>query len=69
MTAKELKQHRKSLAMSQSGMARLLRVHRQTYTKWERGERVISAGSATAVLMLLHMKKYHPCLLGWIENC
>lgn len=69
MTHGELKQHRESLGMSIADMARLLRIHRQTYVKWERGEQSMPAVAESAVLMLLHMRGYHPCLLDWIEDC
>ena len=37
-------------------MAKLLRVHYKTYSKWRNGENKMDAITKTALLMLMHMK-------------
>ena len=39
-----------------SVMAKMLRVHYKTYSKWRNGENKMDAISKTALLMLMHMK-------------
>ena len=44
------------LEVNAAGMAKLLRVHYKTYSKWRNGENKMDAISKTALLMLMHMK-------------
>lgn len=45
-----------NLGLSVSEMAQALGVHRQTYTKWERGEREPSAATARLIETLIWLK-------------
>lgn len=67
MTPEQIKRARQSLGLNQSEMARAMGVHRVTYTKWERGEQVITAGPATEIEMLIHMQRCG-VLAGWIDR-
>ena len=44
------------LGVNTAGMAKLLRVHYKTYSKWRNGENKMDAITKTALLMLMHMK-------------
>lgn len=44
------------LGVNAAGMAKLLRVHYKTYSKWRNGENKMDAITKTALLMLMHMK-------------
>lgn len=69
MTAtNDLKQTRESYGLNQSQFARLLRVHRQTWVKWERGEQEPPAIALTALAMLDHMRR-SGALMDWLAEC
>ena len=44
------------LGVNAAGMAKLLRVHYKTYSKWRNGENKMDTITKTALLMLMHMK-------------
>ena len=44
------------LEVNAAGMAKLLRVHYKTYSKWRNGENKMDAITKTALLMLMRMK-------------
>lgn len=44
------------LGVNAAGMAKLLRVHYKTYSKWRNGENKMDAITKAALLMLMHMK-------------
>ena len=44
------------LEVNAAGMAKLLRVHYKTYSKWRNGENKMDTITKTALLMLMHMK-------------
>jgi DNA-binding transcriptional regulator YiaG len=54
------KQARQTLGLNQSTMARLMGVHRQTWVKWERGERKPPAVAIRMIDILLVLKTEHP---------
>ncbi len=50
------RQVRLTLGLNQSGMAGVMGVHRNTWVKWERGEREITAAPARLLETLLWLK-------------
>ena len=67
MTPDQIKQARQTLGLNQSEMARAMGVNRVTYTKWERGEQVITAGPTAEIEMLLYMQRCG-VLAGWLDR-
>lgn len=68
MTPAELKATRESYGFSQTDFARLLRIHRNTWVKWERGEREPPDIAITALAMLEHMRQTQT-LMDWLGDC
>lgn len=64
----DLKSLRESYGLNQTQFARLLRVHRNTWVKWERGEQEPPAIALTALAMLEHMRQTGT-LMGWLDGC
>ena len=54
---------RKALGMSIHDMALVMGVHRQTWTKWERGERRPDNAAARLMELLVWLHQYHEALL------
>lgn len=59
---------RKSFGFNQMEFARLLQIHRNTWVKWERGEREPPAVAISAIKMLLFMRS-RGVLLDWMDDC
>lgn len=65
MTKSEIKAARERLGLGVGEMAAALCVNVDTYSKWERGERRLTAGPATAIKMLVFINE-HDLLQSWI---
>ena len=68
MTPADLKSIRQSFGMSQGDFARMLKIHKETWGKWERGQQEPPAIALTALEMLEMMRK-KGVLIDWIDQC
>lgn len=64
----DLKSIRKSFGMSQGDFARMLKIHKETWGKWERGQQEPPAIALTA-LEMLEMMRNKGVLIDWINQC
>lgn len=67
MTANELKEARLRLGLSQQAMSAAMNVHRQTWVKWERGER-IPDNAALRLIEALQFMSERGCLAEFVER-
>ena len=69
MIGKEPKEARQTLGLSIAEMARAMGVHRQTWTKWERGERQPDNAAIQLMQLLcwLHDNR-GPTLAQWLRE-
>lgn len=60
---------RQKLGLSIAEMARAMGVHRQTWTKWERGERQPDKASLQLMQLLCWLRdKHDPTLAQWMNE-
>ena len=67
MTASELKEVRLRLGLSQQAMSAAMGVHRQTWVKWERGERTPD-NAALRLIEALQFMVERGCLAEFVER-
>jgi DNA-binding transcriptional regulator YiaG len=67
MTANELKEARLRLGLSIQQMAGAMGVHRQTWTKWERGERAPD-NAALRLIEALQFMSERGCLAEFVKR-
>lgn len=67
MTPTEIKNARFALGLNMDQMASALGVDRNTWGKWERGERHPGAAAVTAINLLLHLHE-RGLLAGWLDR-
>lgn len=63
----QVEQARQQLGLNIQQMADALKVHRNTYTKWERGEREPRATAITAIDLLLFLHD-RDLLEQWLQS-
>lgn len=67
MSSSELKEARLRLGLSQQAMSAAMGVHRQTWVKWERGERQPDRAALRLIQALLFLFE-RGCLADFLER-